>query len=185
LSVRYHLLKPKYVFTRMEQLARGFRLRILLCLVDAEDSQKPLLDIHKTAIHNGWTLIVAWSPEEAARYLETFQTYEHKQADAIQERVEGDYFSRLTDVLTNIRSINKTDVANLSTSLGTLANLMNANKEKLALCPGVGPTKVQRIYDAFHEPFVKKRKREDGQADASKAEIFDDDDVVIKDEPDD
>jgi DNA repair protein Rad10 len=73
LSLRYHLLKPNYIYTRMDGLQRGFRLRVLLCLVDAEDNTKTLIDIHKVTVVNGWTLILAWSPEEAARYLETYQ----------------------------------------------------------------------------------------------------------------
>ncbi|EKX47737.1 ERCC1/Rad10 nucleotide excision repair [Guillardia theta CCMP2712] len=153
LSVRFHLLKPKYIYSRMEQLQTGFKLRVLICHIDTEDSQKTLTDIHKAAILNNWTLILSWSPEESARYLETYQTYEHKQADSIQERVEGDYMSRLTDVLTNVRSVNRTDVANLSTSLGSLANIMTASRERLALCPGVGEKKIQRLFEAFREPF--------------------------------
>eukprot|EP00802_Teleaulax_amphioxeia_P017947 Tamp_18120.p1 GENE.Tamp_18120~~Tamp_18120.p1 ORF type:complete len:418 (+),score=101.20 Tamp_18120:180-1256(+) len=158
LSLRYHLLKPKYIYTRMEALQRGFRLRVLLCMVDTEDNTKTLIDVHKVTVVNGWTLILAWSPEEAARYLETYQTYEHKQADNIQQRIEGDYLSRATDVLTTIRSVNRTDVANLSTSLGSLACMMAASKERLALCPGVGDKKVQRIYEAFHQPFLASKK---------------------------
>eukprot|EP00961_Rhodomonas_salina_P045538 611415-Rhodomonas_salina.1 len=121
----------------MEQLQRGYRLRVLLCHVDSEECHKTLEDVHQAAIVNGWTVILARSPEEAARYLETYQAYEKKQADAIQERVEGDYFSRLTDVLTTIRSVNRTDAATMSSSLGTLASIMAASKERLALCPGV------------------------------------------------
>jgi DNA repair protein Rad10 len=158
LSLRYHLLKPKYIYTRMEGLQRGYRLRVLLCLVDTEDNVKTLIDVHKATAVNGWTLILAWSPEEAARYLETYQTYEHKQADNIQQRVEGDYLSRLTDALTTIRSVNRTDVATLSTSLGSLANIMAASKQRLALCPGVGDKKVQRIFEAFHEPFLSNKR---------------------------
>ena len=73
LSLRYHLLKPKYIYARMEALQRGFRLRVLLCMVDTEDNTKTLIDVHKVTVVNGWTLILAWSPEEAARYLETYQ----------------------------------------------------------------------------------------------------------------
>jgi len=75
LSLRYHLLKPKYIYTRMEALQRGFRLRVLLCMVDTEDNTKTLIDVHKVTVVNGWTLILAWSPEEAARYLETYQVF--------------------------------------------------------------------------------------------------------------
>jgi len=73
LSLKYHLLKPKYIYARMEALQRGYRLRVLLCMVDTEDNTKTLIDVHKLTVVNGWTLILAWSPEEAARYLETYQ----------------------------------------------------------------------------------------------------------------
>ena len=73
LSLKYHLLKPKYIYARMEALQRGYRLRVLLCMVDTEDNTKTLIDVHKVAVVNGWTLILAWSAEEAARYLETYQ----------------------------------------------------------------------------------------------------------------
>ena len=59
----------------MEGLQRGFRLRVLLCMVDTEDNTKTLIDVHKVAVVNGWTLILAWSPEEAVRYLETYQVF--------------------------------------------------------------------------------------------------------------
>ena len=159
LSLRYHQLKPHYIYARMEPLQRDYRLRILLCYVDSEDCTKTLVDLHKLTLINGWTFILVWSSEEAARYLETYLTYENKQADNIQARVEGDYLSRLTDVLTTIRSVNRTDVATMSTSLGSLASMMQAAPEQIALCPGVGDKKVQRIVDAFHQPFLAGKKR--------------------------
>jgi len=67
LSVRYHMQKHDYIYGRMQQLQKGFKLRVLLCLVDQEECQKTLLDVHTAALVNGWTLILSWSPEEAAR----------------------------------------------------------------------------------------------------------------------
>ena len=32
---------------------------------------------------------------------------------------------------------------------------MNASMEDLALCPGLGPSKVQRIYEMFHQPLKR------------------------------
>jgi DNA excision repair protein ERCC-1 len=57
---------------------------------------KPLGEVTKTCAMNDVTLVCAWSAEEAARYLETFKSYEHKPADLIQEQVQHDYMSRLT-----------------------------------------------------------------------------------------
>lgn len=67
---------------------------------------------------NDFTVVCAWSNEEAARYIETFKAYENKAPDAIKERVENDYLSKLTDCLTQVQSINKTDVVTLSSTFG-------------------------------------------------------------------
>lgn len=42
------------------------------------------------------TLILAWSPEEAGRYLETYKSYEHKPIDALKERIEQDFVSQVS-----------------------------------------------------------------------------------------
>jgi DNA excision repair protein ERCC-1 len=67
--------------------------------VDVEDVVKALGEINKTAAVHACSLVCAWSPEEVARYLETFKLYENKTAENIQERTENDYASRLTGAL--------------------------------------------------------------------------------------
>ncbi len=50
----------------------------------------------------------------------------------------------------------------LSSSIGTVKSLMTASKERLSLCPGVGAKKVQRLFEAFNQPFlVRKKQRTD------------------------
>lgn len=44
-----------------------------------------------------------------------------------------------------------------SISLGSVAGIMKADKQSLAACPGIGPTKVDRLYDAFNLPFKKNQ----------------------------
>lgn len=67
---------------------------------------------------NDLTVVCAWSNEEAARYIETFKAYENKPPDSIKERVDDDYVSKLTDCLTQIQSVNKTDVVTLASTFG-------------------------------------------------------------------
>lgn len=93
--------------------------------------------------------------QEAARYLETFKAYENKPSSGIQERVEGDYASRLASVLTAVRAVNRTDALALGAQFGTLADIMRATPQQLSACPGIGPTKVQNLCDTFHKPFRK------------------------------
>ncbi|BFI28385.1 DNA excision repair protein ERCC-1 [Marchantia polymorpha subsp. ruderalis] len=153
LSLRYHLLHPDYIYFRIRELMKGFRLRVVLCHVDVDDVIKPLHEVTKTCLLHDCSLLCAWSQEECARYLETIKSYENKPADYIQERTDNDYLSRLTSALTTVRHVNKTDAVSLGTAFGTLAGIFNGSMEDFARCPGIGERKVKRLYDAFYEPF--------------------------------
>ncbi|XP_025892395.1 DNA excision repair protein ERCC-1, partial [Nothoprocta perdicaria] len=98
------------------------------------------------------------SPEEAGRYLETYKAYEQKPAELLMEKVERDFLSRVTDCLTSVKSVNKTDTSSLLATFGSLAAMARASKEDLSLCPGVGPQKAKRLFDVLHEPFRKAPK---------------------------
>ncbi|CAG8463290.1 9702_t:CDS:2 [Cetraspora pellucida] len=154
LSLKYHRLHPEYIFNRMEKLAHQYILRILLILVDIESHQESIRELTKLCIINNFTIILAWSQEEAGRYLETYKTFEYKTPEIIMEKVENDYLAKLTHCLTQIRSINKTDVVTLASSFGSLKRIMNASSDELAICPGLGEQKIKRIKEAFEQPFL-------------------------------
>uniref|UniRef100_A0A1D1ZHX7 DNA excision repair protein ERCC-1 n=1 Tax=Anthurium amnicola TaxID=1678845 RepID=A0A1D1ZHX7_9ARAE len=153
ISLRYHLLHPDYVYYRIRELQKNFKLRVVLCHIDVEDVAKPLLEVTRTALLHDCSLLCGWSLEECGRYLETIKVYENKSADSIREQMDTDYLSRLTHALTTIRHVNKTDVVTLGSAFGSLSRIMDASMEELARCPGIGERKVQRLYDTFHEPF--------------------------------
>ncbi|CAL9090909.1 unnamed protein product [Musa acuminata var. zebrina] len=153
ISLRYHLLHPDYLYYRIRELQRNFKLRVVLCHVDVEDVAKPLLEVTRTTMLHDCTLLCGWSFEECGRYLETLKVYENKPSDSIREQMHSDYLSRLTHALTSIRHVNKTDVVTLGSTFGSLSHIMDASMEDLARCPGIGERKVKRLYDTFHEPF--------------------------------
>lgn len=155
LSLRYHLLHPDYLYYRIRELQKNFKLRVVLCHVDVEDVVKPLLEVTKTALLHDCTLLCGWSLEECGRYLETIKVYENKPADIIQGQMDTDYLSRLTHALTEVRHVNKTDVVTLGSTFGSLSHIMDASMEDLARCPGIGERKVKRLHDTFHEPFKR------------------------------
>nr|GEX66212.1 DNA excision repair protein ERCC-1 [Tanacetum cinerariifolium] len=155
LSLRYHLLHPDYLYYRIRELGKDFKLRIVLCHVDVEDVVKPLLEVTRTALLHDCTLLCGWSLEECGRYLETIKVYENKPADLIQGQMDTDYLSRLSHALTSVRHVNKTDVVTLGSTFGSLSRIMDASMEDLARCPGIGERKVKRLYDTFHEPFKR------------------------------
>ncbi|XP_048499253.1 DNA excision repair protein ERCC-1 isoform X2 [Beta vulgaris subsp. vulgaris] len=154
-SLRYHLLHPDYLYYRIRELQKNFRLRVVLCHVDVDDVVKPLLEVTKTCLLHDCTLLCGWSVEECGRYLETVKVYENKPADIIQGHMDSDYLSRLNHALTGVRHVNKTDVVTLGSTFGSLSHIMDASMEDLARCPGIGERKVKRLYDTFHEPFKR------------------------------
>nr|KAF6409731.1 ERCC excision repair 1, endonuclease non-catalytic subunit [Rousettus aegyptiacus] len=155
LSLRYHNLHPDYIHGRLQSLGKSFALRVLLIQVDVKDPQRALKDLAKMCILADCTLVLAWSAEEAGRYLETYKAYEQKPADLLMEKLEQDFVSRVTECLTTVKSVNKTDSQTLLTTFGSLEQLIAASREDLALCPGLGPQKARRLFDVLHEPFLK------------------------------
>ena len=75
LSLRYHLLRPTYIFSRMKELGRAYRLRVLLVYVDTEDSVEPLSAVTLAAVGNDFTLLCGFTAAECARYLETLKRF--------------------------------------------------------------------------------------------------------------
>ncbi|CAG8518842.1 12069_t:CDS:2 [Ambispora gerdemannii] len=159
LSLRYHRLHPEYIFTRIQMVMYQFNLRILLVLVDVDSHQDPIRELTKISVTNNFTIMLAWSQEEAGKYLETFKAFENRPPDSIMEKVESDYHAKLTQCLTQIRSVNKTDVLTLSSQFGSLKNIMSASTDELSTCPGIGDQKIRRLQEAFTQPFTLNKKQ--------------------------
>ncbi|XP_017729766.1 PREDICTED: DNA excision repair protein ERCC-1 [Rhinopithecus bieti] len=150
LSLRYHNLHPDYIHGRLQSLGKNFALRVLLIQVDVMESPlSPRLECSRCPVS------CYPSPEEAGRYLETYKAYEQKPADLLMEKLEQDFVSRVTECLTTVKSVNKTDSQTLLATFGSLEQLIAASREDLALCPGLGPQKARRLFDVLHEPFLK------------------------------
>ncbi|XP_035029577.2 DNA excision repair protein ERCC-1 [Hippoglossus stenolepis] len=160
LSLRYHNLNPNYIHDRLKLLGQTFTLRVLLVQVDIKDPHHALKELARICIMADCTLILAWSPEEAGRYLETYKSYEKKPADLLKEQVEKDYLSKVTDCLTTVKSINKTDAITLLSTFSSIEGIISASKEDLVLCPGLGPQKARRLYDVLHKPFLKSKTKD-------------------------
>ncbi|RKP08909.1 restriction endonuclease type II-like protein [Thamnocephalis sphaerospora] len=154
LSLRYHRLRPEYIYDRIQKLGRRFVLRVLLVQVDVTDHQELIRELTRVAVSGEMTLFLAWSAEEAGRYIETFKSFEHRPPDVLRERVDDAYLARLTKFLTSVKSVTKTDVLTLISNFGTLARIVSATPEELASLPGFGTQKVRRLREAFSQPFI-------------------------------
>ncbi|XP_071797380.1 uncharacterized protein [Asterias amurensis] len=159
LSLRYHHLNPNYIHNRLKDLGHHYELRVLLVQVDVKDPHHSLKELARMALMADCTLILAWSTEEAGRYLETYKSYENKSADALKEKIDTDYLSKVTDVLSTVRSVNKTDAVTLVSTFGTFEKIISASQEDLYLCPGFGPQKAKKLFNILREPFLKANKK--------------------------
>jgi len=157
LSLKYHRLHPEYIYNRIRQLQGKYNLRVLLIMVDIENHEEPLKELSKTSLINNVTMILAWSAQEAGRYLELFKSCEHASPTSIQAHQSTSYADKLVDFVTVPRSINKTDAVSLISSFGSLRTAVNARPEEVALIGGWGEKKVQRWCNAVREPFRVKR----------------------------
>ncbi|GAN07378.1 DNA excision repair protein ERCC-1-like isoform X1 [Mucor ambiguus] len=159
LSLRYHRLYPTYIYDRLNDVKNLYVSRILLVYVDVDSFHDALREINRIAILSDFTLMLAWSPEEAGRYLETYKAFENKAPDMIREKVDDEYFAKMTDCLTQIRSVNKTDVLTLLSTFGSLKQVADANTDALAMCPGFGEQKVRRLQQTWKQPFLANKKQ--------------------------
>ncbi|TGZ52536.1 DNA excision repair protein ERCC-1 [Temnothorax longispinosus] len=62
---------------------------------------------------------------------------------------------QLINALTTVKSINKTDATTLLTTFDTLADIVRAHPNTLALCPGFGLHKAQKLHRILHESFLR------------------------------
>lgn len=166
-SVKYHLLHSMYTQRRLREIGKAYRVRVLLVSVDEENSTQALLDLNELSFSHDFTLILAWSDLECARYLECLREYEGKSSAPIQEKVETEHIPRVTKVLTEVKSVNKTDVNTLLDSFGTIGNIFKASEQQLLMCPGVGEKKVKRLYQVFHEPLQKRPRIQQATSNSS------------------
>jgi DNA excision repair protein ERCC-1 len=122
LSCRYHVMNPDYIHQRLRQLGKNFDLRLLLVLVDLRDCQRVLSDLAKIAILSDLSLVLAWSSEEAAHYLEMYKAFEHKPVDVLKEKLDSDLTSRAVECLSTVRKVNRTDASTLLNNFKVSAN---------------------------------------------------------------
>ena len=153
LSLKYHRLHPEYIYKRIQSLKGKYTLRIVLTMVDITNHEDCLKELSKTSLVNGVTLMLCWSAQEAARYLELYKSLEHAGPAAIKGRPPASYSERVVEFVTVPRGVNKVDAVTLVSGFGTLRNAVNADPEAIVGIPGWGQRKVRRWMDAVEEPF--------------------------------
>lgn len=158
LSLRYHNLNPEYIFERVRQTKQQYQLSVLLVQVDIADPYYPLKELCKMCLTEKLTLMLAWSPEEAARYIEAYKVLENKPPDDLMPEAASsiDHAAQITDFLTTVRRITRTDAVSIISKFSTVAGFLRAEQSELESCPGVGRLKASKLYETFRMPFLRE-----------------------------
>lgn len=59
-SLRYHLLHPEYIHTRISNVGQAYTLRLVIVQCDVENHQAAIRELTKVCIVNEYTMLVAW-----------------------------------------------------------------------------------------------------------------------------
>jgi len=162
LSLRYHTLNPNYIYDRLKSIKLPYQLKILLVQCDLNDPSQSLKELARLCILYDLTLLVSWNDEESAKYLETYRIMEGKSAENLmdtQQHQSTDYLTKFIDMITQVKSVNKTDAQTLLHAFGSLESILNASNEQLCVCPGLGTLKAQRLYQSFNQPFKRQKQK--------------------------
>ncbi|KAJ2901800.1 uncharacterized protein MKZ38_001381 [Zalerion maritima] len=157
LSLKYHRLHPEYIYTRIQNLKGKYSLRVVLTMVDITNHEDSLRELSKTSLVNGVTLVLCWSAQEAARYLELYKSLEHTGPAAIRGRPPTTYSEHVVEFVTAPRGINKVDAITLVSGFGTLRNAVNADPDHVVGIPGWGQRKIRKWSGAVEEPFRPRK----------------------------
>lgn len=171
LSLKYHRLHPEYILNRMAKLTRATtsstvqpmnsRLRVLLVYVDIENHQDALKELTKISLRQDFTIMLAWSAEEAGRYISELKILESASAKAIQGQTTNDYELTLQEALGKVKGINKNDSLSLVAQFGSLKRAIEDGGRTAEAIGGWGAVKVKKFKDAVTEPFIYNKQYPD------------------------
>lgn len=125
--------------------------------MDTPDPDRYLLELTKLTMNANLTLFLSWNDEEAGHYLESFKLLETSPPTQLKEKQDLTPLAQFSDCLTKVRGVNKTDCLTLASNFGSFKNLLEVNVNNLALCPGFGLLKAQRLRNALDAPFNKEK----------------------------
>lgn len=169
LSLKYHRLRPEYVWRRIEKLKGSLitneklsddeSLRVLLVVVDIDSPQEAIRQLLGICVKHDFLMVTAWSFEEAGNYVAYFKNNEMARSQinlSIQGMKKTDYNSNIVSALTTVRAVNKTDVVNIMARCRSFKEVvLQATLEGgLAGILGLGERKLDNLRSVCLDPFV-------------------------------
>ncbi len=84
-------------------------------------------------------LILCWSFDEAAQYIQTFKSYENKTSALLEGKSQAvNHFDQASEILSSIRKINKNDAKRLLFNYGSLKEIILADYDEFKNIENIG-----------------------------------------------
>mmetsp|Transcript_17877 Transcript_17877/g.17612 ORF Transcript_17877/g.17612 Transcript_17877/m.17612 type:complete len:167 (+) Transcript_17877:99-599(+) len=149
LQLKYHMKYPKYLMSRAEELLKkkkGNTKILILQVKENEDDMGYITDIQLDCMRWEIKLLLAWSQDECAKYIQIIRTYQNKGTSLLEENKKHKTQEDLAiDSLTSIKSITKRDAKTLLKNYGSIAEIIKADHDEFINHEGIGKTKVDNL----------------------------------------
>lgn len=163
LSLQFHLLKPTYIFHRVNEFNSSSNKAqniVLLILMDTEDDIE-LMKLTKYCSINNLKLILCFSNEEVGKYLKILKKFSGAKSKVLSDLLKGSVrgkkdeisfnHSKIEESLTSIKQITKKDIKILLRNFNNLRNILNSKNDDFILCPGIGEKKSMALHKVFND----------------------------------
>ncbi|KAI6202856.1 Cytosolic Fe-S cluster assembly factor NUBP1-like protein [Aphelenchoides besseyi] len=163
LTLKWHKLHPAYLETRVNDL-NNYELKVLLILVNVDDPSFLLRDLNILCYRSAWTMIVSYSVEEAAEYIENLKLAENRNPSTVIQKLQDfrenrnqpkreptereknrKKFEQAVKFLSSIRAVSNSDAKRLLGAFGSIVAISKMTSDQLAQCPGTGSETAGKV----------------------------------------
>ena len=126
-------------------------MKVLILQNDAKEDMGYITSIQMDCFQWDIKVLISWSTDESAKYIQIFKQYENKGTGLLEENKKNKTHEDLAiDTMTSVKSITKKDAQNLLKTYGSIAKIIQVKDYKDFLqIDGIGKTKVDCLTQAF------------------------------------
>jgi DNA excision repair protein ERCC-1 len=150
LTLKYHRQHPDYLSKRLIDFRGSFSVRLLLFLVNDENPDRIVSRMTSVMFANNMNLILAFTYEEAARWLLTLYNTQDSGLDDLRAMNETQ-LETATDAFHAI-GLSKREAEGLLKGFPTVADVLLAPREEIARVGAVSERKIDTLLTMITDP---------------------------------
>jgi DNA excision repair protein ERCC-1 len=150
LTLKYHRQHPDYLTERLRGFRGSFPVRLLLFLVNDENPDRVISRLTSIGFANNLNLILAFTYEEAARWLLTLYNTQDSGVDDLRAMNES-HIETATDAFHAI-GLSRREAEGLLNGFPTVGEALLAPRETLGKVPALNEKKIDSLMAVISGP---------------------------------